>query len=81
MIIKEPDNSYTRDPNNVYVLALHGKSRYLAAWRLDDLGKSNKNLLEFSPKKELDGLQYALPEDGIGGENGLRDQFLIFESF
>lgn len=37
--------------------------------------------MEFSPKKESDGLQYALPEDGIGGENGLRDQFLIFEAF
>lgn len=66
------------DPKNVYVLCRHGKSRFLAAWTLDELDKSNRNLWEFSPKKQEDGLLYVLPEGGIGGENGLRGQFLIF---
>ncbi|OWR53263.1 hypothetical protein KGM_214730 [Danaus plexippus plexippus] len=78
IIVSEPVESYISDPNNVYVLCKHGKSRYLTAWSLNVLDKSNKNLWEFSPKKQQDGLVYTLPEGGIGGENGIRDQFLIF---
>ncbi|CAG9565185.1 unnamed protein product [Danaus chrysippus] len=78
IIVSEPSDSYISDPNNVYVLCKHGKSRYLTAWSLSVLDKSNKNLWEFSPKKQQDGLIYTLPEGGIGGENGIRDQFLIF---
>lgn len=51
----------------------------MTAWTLDSLDKSNKNLMEFSPKKKDDGLLYVIPEGGIGGENGLRDQFLVFK--
>lgn len=76
----EETANYEDDPKNVYVLCKHGKSRYLAVWNLFDLAKSNNNLMEFSPKKGADGLVYILPEGGIGGENGLRDQFLIFEN-
>ncbi|XP_041969016.1 UPF0692 protein CG33108 [Aricia agestis] len=72
------EGEYTSDPNNVYVLSRHGKSKYLSAWKLDALAKSNQNLWEFSPKKKEDGMLYVLPEGGIGGKDGLRDQFLIF---
>ncbi|CAB3248650.1 unnamed protein product [Arctia plantaginis] len=80
VIVVEETANYEDDPKNVYVLCKHGKSRYLAIWNLFDLAKSNNNLWEFSPKKGADGLVYILPEGGIGGENGLRDQFLIFEN-
>ncbi|XP_026491013.2 actin maturation protease [Vanessa tameamea] len=79
VIVKDPGNSYTADPSNVYVLCRHGKSRYLSAWTLDELDKSNNNLWEFSPKKQEDGISYVLPEGGIGGENGLRGKFLLFK--
>ncbi|XP_075983269.1 actin maturation protease [Anticarsia gemmatalis] len=69
------------DPKNIYVLCKHGKSKYLALWNLSDLAKSNNNLWEFSPKKGADGLVYILPIGGIGGDDGLRDQFLVFDQF
>ncbi|XP_045776780.1 UPF0692 protein CG33108 [Maniola jurtina] len=78
VVVSDPGGDYISDPKNVYVLCRHGKSRFLAAWTLDELDKSNKNLWEFSPKKQEDGLLYVLPDGGVGGENGLRDQFLIF---
>ncbi|CAG4931051.1 unnamed protein product [Parnassius apollo] len=80
IIIEDPGDSYTSYPNNVYVLCRHGKSRFLAAWTLNELHRSNANLWEFSPKKAEDGLLYMLPEGGIGGENGLREQFIMFNS-
>ncbi|KAM3958089.1 actin maturation protease [Aphomia sociella] len=80
VIIKNHSHAY-EDPDNIYVLCKHGKSRYLAAWKLHDLYKSNKSLLEFSPQRGEDGLMYVLPDGGVGGENGLRDQFLLFEGF
>ncbi|KAJ2953074.1 hypothetical protein O0L34_g635 [Tuta absoluta] len=79
LLIRDPGACYTSDPTNTYVFARHGKSRFVAAWRLDELERSNKNLKQFSPKKETDGMLYVMPEGGLGGENGLRDQFLIFE--
>ncbi|XP_034833815.1 actin maturation protease [Maniola hyperantus] len=78
VVVSDPGGNYISNPNNVYVLCRHGKSRFLAAWTLDELDKSNKNLWEFSPKKQEDGLLYVLPDGGLGGENGLRGQFLIF---
>nr|XP_021194925.2 LOW QUALITY PROTEIN: UPF0692 protein CG33108 [Helicoverpa armigera] len=81
IVINDPGEHYISDPKNVYVLCKHGKSKYLAVWSLYDLAQSNNNLFEFSPKKEADGLVYILPEGGMGGENGLRDQYLIFEGF
>lgn len=80
-MVNDPGEHYIDNPKNVYVLCKHGKSNYLAAWNLYDLAQSNNNLYEFSPKKGTDGLVYILPEGGLGGENGLRDQFLIFEGF
>lgn len=79
IVVNDPGEDYDSDPKNVYVLCKHGKSKYLAVWNLHELAQSNSNLREFSPKKGADGLVYILPEGGIGGENGLRDQFLIFE--
>ncbi|KAL0869377.1 hypothetical protein ABMA27_007619 [Loxostege sticticalis] len=79
IVLEDPGDSYESKPDNVYVFSRHGKSRFLAAWDLEKLDKSNKNLWEFSPKKEADGLLYIFPEGGMGGENGLRNQFLIFE--
>lgn len=80
IIVKEKDEPFD-DPENVYVLCKHGKSSYLAIWKLSTLAESNNNLWEFSPKKGTDGLIYILPVGGIGGEYGLRDQFLIFEKY
>ncbi|KAJ0173810.1 hypothetical protein K1T71_010959 [Dendrolimus kikuchii] len=76
-IIVSKDRDFDIDPNNVHVLAKHGKSKHLAAWKLDDLEKSNKNLVEFSPKRGGDDLVYVLPDGGIGGENGLKNQYLV----
>lgn len=81
IIVNHPGEDYISDQKNIYVLCRHGKSKYLSAWNLYDLAQSNNNLYEFSPKKGADGLVYVLPEGGIGGENGLRDQFLIFEGY
>lgn len=64
--------------DNVYVLAKHGKSLHLAMWKLNELEKSNQNLFEFSPKRETDEMSYVLPDDGIDGANGLRNQFILF---
>ncbi|KAG6442505.1 hypothetical protein O3G_MSEX002401 [Manduca sexta] len=79
IIVDDPGDTYESDPRNVYVLCKHGKSKYLTVWNLADLERSNKNLMEFSPKKGADGLTYILPVGGIGGDDGLRNQFLIFE--
>lgn len=54
-----------------YVLARHGKSKYLAVWSLKDLSESNAGLIEFAPPKKHDDLVFLLPEGGIGGEYGL----------
>lgn len=35
--------------------------------------------MEFSPKKVADELTYVLPDGGLGGVDGLRDQFIIYE--
>ncbi|XP_013193695.2 actin maturation protease [Amyelois transitella] len=78
IIINDPGEAY-EDPENVYVLCKHGKSRYLAAWKLAALDASNKNLMEFSPKRGGEEWIYILPEGGIGGDRGLRDQFLLYE--
>ncbi|XP_063831539.1 actin maturation protease [Ostrinia nubilalis] len=79
IILEEPSDSYETKPENVYVFSRHGKSKYLAAWNLKELAKSNRNLWEFSPKRGAEKLPYLLPEGGIGGTNGLRNQFLMFE--
>lgn len=63
----------------MYVLCKHGKSRYLAAWKLEDLDRSNKNLVEFYAPKRAEELTYILPAGGIGGENGLKDQFVVVD--
>lgn len=64
---------------NTYVICKHGKSQHLGVWPLEQLERSNKNLLEFSPKRSNDELTYILPEGGIGGENGLCDQYILVE--
>ncbi|CAF4797867.1 unnamed protein product [Pieris macdunnoughi] len=79
IIIDDPNGYYLSDPNNIYIFCRHGKSKYLAMWRLADLDSSNKNLNEFNPKKKEDGLLYILPEGGMGGKNGLKGQFVMFK--
>lgn len=79
ILIENPTESFELDANNIYVLCKHGKSKYLAIWKLADLDSSNKNLKEFSPKKGTDGSTYVLPDGGIGGEDGLCNQYLVFK--
>ncbi|CAH0400366.1 unnamed protein product [Chilo suppressalis] len=79
IITEDAGEFYDSYPENIYVISRHGKSRFLAAWNIQDLAKSNRNLWEFSPKRGVDGLKYILPEGGIGGKEGLRNQFLMFE--
>lgn len=59
-------------PDCLYVYALHGKSRHVALWNLDQLIKSNQNLMELGEERMNDGRSYLLPEGGVrAGLNGL----------
>ncbi|XP_063367541.1 actin maturation protease [Cydia amplana] len=78
IICKNPRSTLDSDPDNVYVLCRHGKSRFLATWRLFDLYNSNKNLWEFIPPKGKENQLFIIPKGGIGGVDGLRKQFVIF---
>lgn len=79
IIVEDAGEFYDFTPSNIYIISRHGKSRFLAAWSIEDIAKSNKNLWEFSPRRGDDGLTYVLPEGGIGGKEGLRNQFLLIE--
>lgn len=62
-----------------YVLARHGKSKYLAVWPLKHLSDSNANLLEFAQPKKHENQVFLLPEGGIGGDNGLCQKCIIIK--
>lgn len=67
-------NTIPEDTNNLYVFALHGKSRHCALWDYDSLLKSNANLFEVSPKRLKDNEKYVVPEEGL---SALRGQCVI----
>lgn len=60
-----------------YILARHGKSRYLAAWSLTELSKSNMGLEEFAQPKEHPDDVFLLPDGGIAGKRGLKGRSII----
>lgn len=61
----------------IYVFALHGKSKHIAVWSLDQLLASNENLREIGEKRLNDGLEYRIPDEGV--EDGLRGKMLVLE--
>ncbi|XP_075222765.1 actin maturation protease [Lycorma delicatula] len=62
------------DPD-CYLYARQGKSRYMALWSYEELELSNKNLLEFDPKRAEDGTEYILPDGGV--EAGLAGKMIM----
>lgn len=63
---------------SLHVFARHGKSRHLALWSIEELRKSNSNLLEIDPQRVQCGAgEYVIPEPG-GIEDGLCGKALIF---
>lgn len=67
--------------DDFYVLSRHGKSKLLAAWKLDNLSASNANLVEFAqPTKHVDK-DFVLPDGGIAGPNGLCKKAIVITKF
>ncbi|XP_055384313.1 actin maturation protease [Condylostylus longicornis] len=66
--------------DNFYVLARHGKTKSIAVWSLKSLSASNSNLIEFAQPKGYPNTDFLLPEGGIGGPNGLRNQCVIAQN-
>uniref|UniRef100_U5EX61 Actin maturation protease n=1 Tax=Corethrella appendiculata TaxID=1370023 RepID=U5EX61_9DIPT len=64
-----------------YVIARHGKTKNLAVWQLSDLIRSNSNLTEFVQPVGHPNETFILPDEGIGGKNGLRSKFILIEGF
>lgn len=60
-----------------YVLARHGKSKYLAVWSLRHLSESNAGLREFAKPKKYEKDEFLLPDGGIGGDNGLCQKCIV----
>lgn len=67
------------DGSEPYVIYRQGKSRHLSVWLLKNLENSNKNLYEISPRHFEENLFYVIPDGGIGGAYGLRDQYVLIE--
>lgn len=63
--------------DEVFVLARHGKAQNVAIWPLHTLAQSNQQLLEFSPHRQLQGIDYKLPEGGIQGPLGLNNRCVL----
>ena len=59
----------------LHVFARHGKSRHLGLWNIEDLRRSNGNLLEVDPQRTQPG-EYVIPEPG-GIKDGLCGKALI----
>lgn len=62
---------------NFYVLACHGKSRYVSAWRFSDLQLSNDNLNDIGTKRKLDDRNYIIPVGGL--KSGISSKWILFE--
>lgn len=48
-------------------------------WKLEDLDSSNRNLVEFFAPKRVEEMIYVVPVGGLGGEDGLKDQFVVVD--
>lgn len=62
-----------------FVTARHGKAKNVAVWDLKLLAESNKQLLEFSPDRKLQNVEYKLPEGGINGPLGLNGKSVLIK--
>ncbi|XP_037970295.2 UPF0692 protein CG33108 isoform X2 [Plutella xylostella] len=60
-----------------HVLARHGKSRHVAAWRLRALADSNANLAAAGPARGAEG--WVLPPGGLAGPAGLAGRYIVVE--
>lgn len=67
--------------DQVFVLASHGKSQNVAIWPLETLAQSNQQLLEFSPSRQLEPIDYKLPEGGIQGCYGLNNRCVLVQQY
>ncbi|KAH8306153.1 hypothetical protein KR018_002568, partial [Drosophila ironensis] len=66
------------DKNDTYyVLARHGKTRYLAVWPLESLSNSNANLVEFAQPKGYISSEFVVPSGGISGSLGLNERSIL----
>jgi hypothetical protein len=61
--------------HNVYVFAKQGKSKYTGLWSLEDLLKSNDNLVEMDPKVPIEIDNPIVPAGGIRA--GLKNKLLF----
>uniref|UniRef100_A0A336LBH6 Actin maturation protease n=1 Tax=Culicoides sonorensis TaxID=179676 RepID=A0A336LBH6_CULSO len=62
-----------------YVIARHGKSKFMALWSLKALSDSNKGLMEFAQPKQHENAIFLLPDGGIAGENGLCQKCIVIK--
>lgn len=65
--------------NGFFVTARHGKAKNVAVWELKILAESNKQLLEFSPDRKTQNVEYRLPEGGIDGPSGLNKKCVLIK--
>jgi len=66
--------------DNFFVLARHGKTKNIAVWSLKSLSASNSNLIEFAQPKGYPNMDFLVPEGGIGGPQGLKNQSIIVQN-
>lgn len=71
-------NFFFIDQFQFYVFGRHGKTKNLALWSLAALSDSNSNLNEYTAPQRYDEYSFQMPVDGIAGENGLKNQCIIF---
>lgn len=48
-------------------------------WSLNDLSKSNTNLIEFAQPSNYPDAEFIVPEGGIDGKFGLKNKSIIIE--
>lgn len=65
------------EDHTFYVLARQGKSRHVGVWTLEALAESNAQLEEFSPDRKLEERDYKLPDGGLVGPKGLKNQAVL----
>lgn len=61
------------------MVARHGKSTYVPIWNIIQLAESNSQLLEFSPDRKLEKVEYKLPDGGIAGDLGLNNKSILIK--
>ena len=62
---------------NFYVLACHGKSQFVSAWKFSELQLSNDNLNDLGPRRELDDNDYVIPSGGL--KTGIASKSILFK--